>query len=184
MTDHAHNREHDDHVRDDHTYDYRADDDRAGNGHARNGHATAAPAELTELLDQVVPPGGSFGHRQHVNLAFLAVRAYGTSAAVTKIASWLRHITAYERVPQKYNATMTRAWTEIVGQHVQADAADVDFAEFASRYPALLDKRLLSRHYSSALLASAAARRRWVEPDLLPFPWSKPSDGPPISPVR
>ena len=169
MTEHASNRE---------------QGDRAGSDHARHDNATAAPAELTELLDQIMPPDASFGHRQHVNLAFLAVRAYGTSAAVTKIASWLRHITAYERVPQKYNATMTRAWTEIVGQHVQADAAVADFAEFASRYPQLLDKRLLSRHYSSGLLASAAARRRWVEPDLLPFPWSKGSDGPPISPVR
>ena len=124
-----------------------------------------------------MPPGGGFGHRQHVHLAFLTVRAHGTNTAVTKIGSWLRHITAYERAPRKYNATMTRAWTEIVGQHVRADAAvadtaAADFGEFARRYPALLDKRLLSRHYSSALLASAAARSRWVEPDLAPFPWS------------
>ncbi len=129
------------------------------------------PAELAELLDQVVPPGGGFGHRQHVHLAFLTAREHGTSAAITKISSWIRHIAAYERAPQKYNATMTRAWTEIVGHHVQADPAVADFGEFAERYPALLDKRLLRSHYSPALLASATARREWAEPDLSPFPW-------------
>ncbi len=42
----------------------------------------------------------------------------------------------------------------------------------AGRHPALLDKRLLVRHYWSSTLASEPARRGWVEPDLLPFPWS------------
>jgi hypothetical protein len=135
-------------------------------------HGRHVPDELAGLLRQIVPPGGRFGHRQHVHLAFLAAREHGTGAAVTKISSWIRHITGYENAPQKYNATMTSAWTEIVGQHVAADPAVADFAEFADRYPALLDKRLLSRHYSSALLASAAARSGWVEPDLAPFPWS------------
>ena len=37
--------------------------------------------------------------------------------------------------------------------------------------PALLDKRLLGRHYRSSTLAAGPARRGWVEPDLLPFPW-------------
>jgi hypothetical protein len=133
--------------------------------------AHAIPAELALLLDQVVPPGGGFGHRQHVHLAFLTAREHGTSAAIAKISSWIRHIAAYERAPQKFNATMTTAWTEIVGYHVQADPGIADFGEFADRYPALLDKRLLRRHYSPALLASTTARRGWVEPDLTPFPW-------------
>jgi hypothetical protein len=43
--------------------------------------------------------------------------------------------------------------------------------EFARRNPALLDKRLLSRHYRSSTLAADPARHGWVEPDLAPFPW-------------
>jgi hypothetical protein len=135
-------------------------------------HAYDMPAELAALLRNVVPLSGGFGHRQHVHLAFLAVRTHGKSAAITKISSWIRHIAAYERAPQKYNATMTIAWTEIVGHHVEADPAVADFGQFADRYPALLDKRLLRDHYSSALLASVTARRGWVAPDLAPFPWS------------
>jgi hypothetical protein len=130
------------------------------------------PAELAALLGQVVPDDGGFGHRQHVHLAFLTVRKHGTSTAIAKISRWIRHLAAYQRAPQKYNATMTRAWTEIVGHHVDADRTIADFGQFVDRYPALLDKRLLGRHYSSAVLASATARHEWVAPDLTPFPWS------------
>jgi len=139
-----------------------------GSAHAHHG---AMPAELTELLAEVVPPGGGFGHRQHVHLAYLAVRRHGAGAA-DRMSAWLRHIAGYERAPQKFNATMTRAWTALVDHHLEADDDTADFAGFAARYPALLDKRLLARHYSPAALASTAARTGWREPDLLPFPWS------------
>ncbi|HCU92589.1 MAG TPA: hypothetical protein DHU96_07530 [Actinobacteria bacterium] len=73
------------------------------------------------------------------------------------------------------NATVTRAWTEIVAHHVAAGPPGTDFDSFAQRSPALLDKRLLARHYPARVLASAAARTGWVEPDLAPFPWRPPA---------
>lgn len=129
------------------------------------------PAGLAEIMTAVLPPDGSFRHRQHIHLAFVAVRHYGSAAAPGLLSNWIRQIAAYQRAPQKYNATVTRAWTEIVAHHVEADPSVTDFAAFADRYPALLDKRLLARHYSSAVLASPAARAGWVLPDLVPFPW-------------
>jgi hypothetical protein len=140
--------------------------------HATEPGPAELPGELAGLLREIVPAGGGFGHRQHVHLAFLTARRHGSAAAVAKISSWIRHLAAYERAPQKYNATMTRAWTEIVGHHAAADPAVTSFAEFAARNPALLDKRLLRRHYTPKVLASAAARSGWVEPDLAAFPWS------------
>ena len=134
----------------------------------------AMPTELAGILEEIVPPDGAnhgaFRHRQHIHLAFLAVRRYGTARATDKISAWLRHLTA--RAPQKYNATVTRAWTEIVGHHVAADPSITDFNAFVEQNPALLDKRLLIRHYTAATLASAQARAGWVEPDVAPFPWS------------
>jgi hypothetical protein len=102
----------------------------------------------------------------------VAVRRYGVPEATTKICDWIQRIAAYERAPQKYHHTVSRAWVEIVAHHVGADPDCTDFDTFAGRHPALLDKRLLNRHYRSSTLAAAAARRGWVEPDLLPFPWS------------
>jgi hypothetical protein len=129
----------------------------------------AIPAELAEILHEIVPPDEPFRHRQHVHLAFIAARRYGTARASSLISDWIRQLTVH--APQKFNATVTLAWTEIVGHHVAADPTVTDFDAFAERYPALLDKRLLARHYSSAVLASPQARSGWVEPDLAPFGW-------------
>jgi hypothetical protein len=132
----------------------------------------AVDPELAAILPAITGPAGQFRHRQHINLAFLAVQRYGMPEATGKICAWIRQIAAYERAPQKYHHTVSRAWVEIVAHHAGMDADGADFDRFAGRNPALLDKRLLSRHYRSATLASEPARHGWVEPDLLPFPWS------------
>jgi hypothetical protein len=135
-----------------------------------------ADAELAVILSEITGPGGQFRHRQHIHLAFLAVRRYGMPEATTRVCAWIQRISAYERAPQKYHHTVSRAWVEIVAHHVDVDPDCADFGIFAARHPALLDKRLLTRHYRSSTLAAAAARRGWVEPDLLPFPWSHAHD--------
>jgi hypothetical protein len=131
-----------------------------------------AGSELAELLPAITGTAGQFGHRQHIHLAFVAVRRYGMPAAVGKVCGWLRQLTAYAQAPQKYHHTVSRAWVELVAYHADTDPGCADFEVFAGRYPALLDKRLLSRHYRSSTLASGPARQGWVEPDLLAFPWS------------
>ena len=129
-------------------------------------------AELAEILPGITGPSGQFRHRQHINLAFLAVQRYGMPEASARICDWIQQIAAYRRAPQKYHHTVSRAWVELVAHHVDADPGCADFDTFARHHPALLDKRLLSRHYRSATLAAEPTRRGWVEPDLLPFPWS------------
>ena len=139
--------------------------------HGPDGAHGARDRELAAILPGITGPGGQFRHRQHINLAFYAVRRYGMPAAVGAICGWIRQIAAYERAPQKYHYTVSRAWVELVAHHVAADPDCVEFDVFANRNPALLDKRLLSRHYRSSTLAADPARRSWVAPDLLPFPW-------------
>jgi hypothetical protein len=139
-------------------------------------------ADLAALLPEITGPSGQFRHRQHIHLAFLAVRRYGMPEATTRICGWIRRIAAYERAPQKYHHTVSRAWVEIVAHHVGDDPDCADFGTFADRHPALLDKRLLARHYRSSTLAAAPARSGWVEPDLLPFPWYAGPTGTPGTP--
>ncbi len=136
------------------------------------GARGAPDAELAAILSAITGPSGEFRHRQHIHLAFLAVRRYGMPEATARICDWIQRIAAYERAPQKYHDTVSRAWVEIVAHHADGYPGCADFDTFARRHPALLDKRLLSRHYRSSTLAAAPARRGWVEPDLLPFPWS------------
>jgi hypothetical protein len=154
------------------------DRDQAHDGQHRHGHpprrpgARAMPPELAAVLAEVVPPGGAFRHRQHIHLAFLAVQRHGAARAADVVSRWITHIAVYERAPQKFNATVTRAWTELVAHHVACGPPGAGFASFAEANPALFDKRLLARHYSARLLASPAARTGWAEPDLAAFSWS------------
>jgi hypothetical protein len=130
-------------------------------------------SRFDELMAEVLASAGHFGHREHIHLTWLAVRRFGTAATADLVSDGLRRTARYAGAPQKYNATVSRAWVELVGHHAMDDdsAADTgDFAEFIGRHPALLDKRLLGRFYRSATLAGA--RDGWVEPDLAPFPWA------------
>lgn len=151
------------------------------------------PAPFAELIREVMAGAERFGHRQHVHLTWLAVRRFGTDAAIGVISEGIQHTARYAGVPQKYNATVSRAWVELVGHHADhTDAAD--FGSFADQNPALLDKRLLTRFYRSSTLASHRARTGWVTPDLAPFPWHRTAAGtraarpaaapPPPPPVR
>ena len=140
--------------------------------HDPPGAARAFPdPELAAILPDVVGPGGSFGHRQHVNLAFLAVRRYGMPAAVQKVCAWIRHLTAHDGAPPKYHHTVTRAWVELVAHHIATDPDCDHFDTFAERHPTLMNQHLLTRHYRSTTLATNQARHSWTQPDLTPFPW-------------
>lgn len=126
-------------------------------------------ADFDQLMAEVTRVANRFGHRQHVHLTWLAVRERGVTAAVDLVGAGIRCTARYAGAPQKFHATVSRAWVELIGYHV--DDRDDSFDAFIERCPALLDKRLLNRHYRSATLASAAARNGWVPPDLAPFPW-------------
>jgi len=134
--------------------------------------SAAADPELRAILATIVGTDGAFGHRQHVNLAYLAVHRYGMPQAIDKVCGWIRQIAAYERAPQKYHHTVSRAWVELIAHHIAADPDRAGFDALVRRHPALLDKRLLTRHYRSTTLAGDPARHGWTEPDVVPFPWA------------
>ena len=123
-----------------------------------------------DLFAEVMTTSDHFGHRQHVHLTWLAVRTVGTDAAVPLVSDGIQATARYAGAPQKYHATMSRAWVVLVGHHTDADPVD-DFDRFAEGNPELLDKRLLTRFYNSTTLASDEARASWVDPDREPFPW-------------
>src|SRR5271170_5960563 len=133
--------------------------------------AGSMPA-FDELMTEVMATAERFGHREHVYLTWLAVRRCGVPAAIGLVSDGIQRTARYARVPQKYHATVSRAWVELVGHHA-AEHAEDDFAAFAEHHTALLDKRLLTRFYRTATLASLQARTSWVEPDLAPFPWQR-----------
>ena len=123
----------------------------------------AAHPDLAAILPAITGPAGEFRHRQHIHLAFLAVRRYGMPEATVRICDWIRHIAAYERAPQKYHHTVSRAWVEIVAHHVDADPDCDDFDTFADQHstPRCSTRDCLP---ASTDLRHWPALRRW--PDL------------------
>ena len=144
-----------------------------------SGDAGAAGA-FDELSPGLLDADQHFGHRQHVRVTWLAVRRHGPRRAADVVATGLRRTARYAGSPPQYNETMSRAWVQLVAHHVAEAPEDEGFDGFEARNPALLDKRLLTRFYHPATLASPAARTGWVEPDRAPFPWQ--ADGPAAAP--
>jgi hypothetical protein len=143
----------------------------AGPGHHEPSGNDGA-STFSDLMERVMATADRFGHRQHVHLTWLAVRHCGTVEAANMVSSGIQRTARYAGAPQKYNATVSRAWVELVGHH--ADHSDTeDFDQFARQNQVLLDKKLLTRFYRPATLASDPARSGWVEPDLAPFPWNR-----------
>jgi hypothetical protein len=127
-------------------------------------------ASFQQLMTEATANTGRFGHREHIHLTWLAVRRYGMPAAISLVSNGIQQTARYAGAPQKYNATVSRAWVELVAHHTHHDG-DADFDIFTARNSALLDKRLLTRFYHPATLATAQARARWTPPDRAPFPW-------------
>ena len=114
-----------------------------------------------ELMGEVMATADRFGHREHVRLTWLAVRRCGTAGAVELISDGIQRTARYAGVPQKYNATVSRAWVELTAYHMDEEP-EATFEELVTHNPGLLDKRLLTHFYQSRTLASPAARTGWV----------------------
>jgi hypothetical protein len=112
---------------------------------------------------------GSFGHRDHLRVAFAYARRGGVDHAVARAREGLRRFTAAHGQAGRYHETLTTAWARVVG-HYALRARDDDFEAFLAAYPRLLERDLLCAHYSRERLLSEAARAAFVEPDLLALP--------------
>jgi hypothetical protein len=110
----------------------------------------------------------SFDHRDHLRVAFAYARRGGVEHAVERARDGLRRFTAAHNQAARYHDTLTTAWARVVAHH--AVSSREDFDAFLAAHPRLLERDLLSAHYSPERLLSAAARASFVEPDLLALP--------------
>lgn len=123
-----------------------------------------------EIVDGIVSARGGFGHREHLELAWTCLaRHHDVEQANQAVAAAVRHVARRHGMPDRYHETLTRAWVHVVALHRSLEAGDT-FDAFIAAHPRLLERDLLSRHYSRPLLDSETARIRWTEPDLRAFP--------------
>jgi hypothetical protein len=111
-----------------------------------------------------------FKHRDHIRMAWLYLRRDGWDDGMDAIRTGIQQFAAHLEVTQLYHETITYFWARVVFLAINS-APDIDsFDPFIRQHPHLLDKSIMSQHYSKDCIASVEARANPVEPDLRPLP--------------
>jgi hypothetical protein len=127
-------------------------------------------AEFLAAVEEATYPGDQFGHRGHLRLGWLCLKAHGFEAGLERMRALLRHYATAQGAAEKFHETMTRAWAERMQAAVDETPELGSFEVFLASHPELLDSRMLSRHYRNETLSSPLAKASWVPPDLEPLP--------------
>lgn len=107
-------------------------------------------------LEACTLPPEHFNHAGHMRLACLYLAQYPLEEAIARTCATIRAYASHLGAANKYHATITVALVRLLHAHGPAALADA--------------RAVLALHYSAAALASAAARTRFVPPDLEPLP--------------
>lgn len=118
---------------------------------------------------EILGRGEGFGHRQHVELTWRYLAEHDPETAHALVADAIRSVAAAHGAPDKFHATITGAWVRCVAVHRERWPAD-SFDEFIECNQALLDPKLLGRHFSREMLASDDARAQILPADRKPLP--------------
>lgn len=112
-------------------------------------------------------------HEAHVRTAFLFASRFPIDEAHLRLRAGIIRLNErhglVETTARGYFETLTRGWLLLVADAGRRSSASNSQALLAA-CPELMDRTLLTRHYSRELLASPRARAIFVPPDLAPLP--------------
>lgn len=125
---------------------------------------------LARFEDCTLPPA-EFNHRGHVRVAWIYLQRHPFDEAVRRTCEGIRRYATSLGASGKFHWTMSESMMHLL-RSAGADERSVGFDEFLVRNEGLLSdaRGRIARHYSDARLASAEARERFVDPDLVPLP--------------
>jgi hypothetical protein len=103
-----------------------------------------------------------FHHRDHIRMARIYFDRFGAEEATNRFRDAITRYAAHLGKADRYHETITIAWMRLVISTPPADSAK------------LLDKKYIETFYSPELLATEAARIRFVEPDRMPLTFASP----------
>jgi hypothetical protein len=118
--------------------------------------------ERFQRLEIDVP---TFGHREHIEVAYYMLEHYEFIEACYRYASTIRAIAQKHGAPQKYNTTITLGFLSLIAE-AKSKTPSCDLEGFLRANPKLLEKDLLGNWYSAERLSSQTARELFVLPEL------------------
>jgi len=107
-----------------------------------------------------------FHHADHVRRAWIYAGRYDAEGAEEKLLAGIRRFAAQAGVPEKFQYTMTVAWSRLVAASRKNSKAENTFGEWIASHPEFLDRRLLEKYYSGDKRLGEPARTTSVPPDL------------------
>lgn len=111
-----------------------------------------------------------FTHEAHLRLAWIHINKYGLDKGIENVCVQIQRYAESLGVKDKFNKTVTVAAMRAVN-HFMIRSSSNNFKGLIAEFPRLKTdfKSLMDAHYGFNIFRSAAARREYIEPDLLPF---------------
>jgi len=142
-------------------------------------------ATLVDAFETATIPASEFTHAAHIAVALSYLQSRTPAQALEHMRERIRAFAAHHGVGNLYHETLTIFWIRLL-DHV-ARTYDVDPSRRRSPRRPKADLPLWRRtnlivarwgssrpveaHYSADVIASNAARKKWVPPDRLPMPF-------------
>jgi len=130
----------------------------------------AVDAEFLGRFESCQLPECEWTHLAHIRVAWICLRLEPPRTAVNRIRRGiLRYNTEVLHRAHRYHDTVTVAYCRLIHARMRDGEA---WHDFVARIDDLLDRvePILGKYYSTGLLDSGDARKRFVPADLLPLP--------------
>ena len=130
----------------------------------RNKLMVDTASRRVEEFEQLEMDTPTFGHREHVGIAYEMLGIYDFVTACNRYASTIKRMAEQHGAPEKFNTTITFAFMSLIGER-KAQMEGQDFEQFLAANTDLLDKDILMNWYSKDRLTSKKAREQFLLPD-------------------
>lgn len=121
--------------------------------------------DITSAFEAHAIDNTTFGHAEHVQVAYDLLRKYDFIDAAAIYAKGIRTLAAKAGAPGKFNLTITYAFMSLIAERL-ANSQSSTFEAFIAENPDLMAKTALSQWYPQERLNSALARRIFLLPDV------------------
>ncbi len=100
--------------------------------------------ELVRAFEAASLPPGTFGHTEHVRVAWWYLRQHPWPEALARIREGLQRVAAAAGRPERYDETITVAYARLIAERLAGDGSG-DWEAFAVRNADLFERGVLER---------------------------------------
>jgi hypothetical protein len=125
---------------------------------------TTQCSELTRQFERHEVDASSFGHVEHVQVAYEMLQRHSFLDASTRYAEAINSIAIKAGAPEKFNVTITLAFMSLIAERLH-QSKHANFEQFLELNEDLKSSRVLNRWYTKEQLKSDFARNHFLLPN-------------------